>query len=192
MSTRSYIGVLNKDGTVRGIYCHSDGYPTNNGAILTEHWRSITKIEKLLKLGDLSVLGKVIGEKHKFDEHGGPRGVPYGAPGTPKGKGWCLAYGRDRDEKGVEATTYESVEAFMASFLGPYSDIDWVYLFKSGRWEIYEPSTTSVEGPFTMSEAIRRQAVHYSESYQRQRQWLTQADEWAAREVLEAAEAIAS
>ena len=44
MGTRSTIGLEYPDGTVRGIYCHWDGYPDNNGKILVEHYTTPEKI----------------------------------------------------------------------------------------------------------------------------------------------------
>lgn len=31
MSTHSYIGVIEEDGTLKYVYCHSDGYPSYLG-----------------------------------------------------------------------------------------------------------------------------------------------------------------
>lgn len=38
MSTRSLICKEQQDGTYYGIYCHSDGYLTYNGAMLLDHY----------------------------------------------------------------------------------------------------------------------------------------------------------
>lgn len=67
MSTRSFIGMLNDDGTVTGHYCHSDGYYSWNGRILNEHYRDAAKVKRLIDLGGMSVLGPDIGKKHDFD-----------------------------------------------------------------------------------------------------------------------------
>ena len=48
MATRSRIGMVKDDGTVESIYCHFDGYPSNNGKILKEHYADKSKVEKLL------------------------------------------------------------------------------------------------------------------------------------------------
>jgi predicted CxxxxCH...CXXCH cytochrome family protein len=82
MSTRSRIGIINKDKTVTSIYCHFDGYPEGVGKTLKQHWMDTKKIKKLLKLGNLSILGKEIGKKQNFD--------------SPSNTDWCLTYGRDR------------------------------------------------------------------------------------------------
>lgn len=67
MATRSFIGMLNDDGTVTGHYCHSDGYYSWNGRILNEHYRDIAKVKRLIDLGAMSVLAPEIGKKHDFD-----------------------------------------------------------------------------------------------------------------------------
>ena len=56
MATRSHIGVKQPNGTIDYIYCHWDGYPGNNGAILINYYQDITKANQLLELGDLSFL----------------------------------------------------------------------------------------------------------------------------------------
>lgn len=61
MSTRSHIGLLNEDGSVREIYCHFDG--DSVGQVLNEHFACIAKINALLDLGNLSSIGAEIGEK---------------------------------------------------------------------------------------------------------------------------------
>lgn len=62
MSTRSYIGYKTKDGSVNYIYCHWDGYPSNNGKILFNHYKCAKKVKKLVALGDLSSLGSTLEE----------------------------------------------------------------------------------------------------------------------------------
>jgi hypothetical protein len=70
MSTRSFIGYYDKNTKkVTYIYCHFDGYPSYNGAILDEHYRDINKIHKLLDLGNLSILRKNIGIAKPFEIH---------------------------------------------------------------------------------------------------------------------------
>jgi len=56
MATRSRIGKLQNDGTVRSIYCHWDGYIENNGKILVENYKDEEVIDRLLNVGDISSL----------------------------------------------------------------------------------------------------------------------------------------
>lgn len=58
MATRSMIYKEQQDGTLKGIYCHWDGYLEYNGSILLEHYSDPDKLEKLLALGDISSLGE--------------------------------------------------------------------------------------------------------------------------------------
>lgn len=61
MSTRSAIAIQEtKNGPVRHIYCHYDGYPSHNGKILNEHYRDPAKVKELLALGDMSSLDETI------------------------------------------------------------------------------------------------------------------------------------
>ena len=41
MSTRSHIGIWNEDGSLDVIYCHRDGYPAHNGAVLLHHYQDL-------------------------------------------------------------------------------------------------------------------------------------------------------
>jgi len=60
MATRSTIWIKQKDGSLKGIYCHNDGYLANNGAILLNAFDDIKKIESLISLGNISSLGAYI------------------------------------------------------------------------------------------------------------------------------------
>lgn len=55
MSTRSNIGIIEKDGSVKMIYCHFDGYLEGVGITLLGHFEE-QKVRDLLELGDLSSL----------------------------------------------------------------------------------------------------------------------------------------
>lgn len=57
MATRSTIALRRTDGTMKKIYCHWDGYLEHNGAILQKYYSTADKVENLLALGNLSVLG---------------------------------------------------------------------------------------------------------------------------------------
>jgi hypothetical protein len=122
MATRSYIGVRNLDSSVDYIYCHFDGYPEHNGKILTEHYSNINRVNELLNLGDLSVLGQFIGEKMDFDK---------------RIQDTCLAYGRDRGESNVSKKNSGYDE------LITNQDVDYVYIFDGDYWECH--STYSPE-----------------------------------------------
>ena len=56
MSTNSTIQIKRKDGTMTSIYCHWDGYIEGVGVTLQLAYNTAEKVEKLLDLGDLSIL----------------------------------------------------------------------------------------------------------------------------------------
>ena len=116
MATRSYIGVRNTDASVDYIYCHFDGYPEHNGAILREYYSNINRVNELLNLGDLSVLGKFIGEKMDFNK---------------RVQDTCLAYGRDRGESNVGKKNSGYDE------LITNQNVDYVYVFDGDYWECH-------------------------------------------------------
>lgn len=139
MSTHSNIGIINADGSVLTIYCHSDGYPSGVGKILREHYNTEDAVRTLLSLGDLSVLGTVIGEKHDFD-WGGEYGFDWDKRRADHRYKMCLAYGRDRGEEGTEAQKHDTVKDAC-----DFCDNDYAYLFNPAkkRW-----SFRSGRGPF--------------------------------------------
>ena len=47
MSTRSNIGILQKNGNIRSIYCHWDGYPEYNGVLLKNFYNNSQKILRI-------------------------------------------------------------------------------------------------------------------------------------------------
>jgi len=119
MGTRSTIAIQNTDGTVTGIYCHWDGYTSHNGAILAENYTTEDTVRELIALGDLSSLGEKIGDKVDFDDY-------------KSHNGQCVAYGRDRGERGVEAATHDSWTALLEDFGQEYD-----YLFVPGEgWTV--------------------------------------------------------
>lgn len=62
MSTSSLIGkVLDDSGKVECIYCHSDGWVEEPGVgyILKTFYKNPKSVDKLMKLGDLSILGEI-------------------------------------------------------------------------------------------------------------------------------------
>jgi len=129
MATRSLIGKLNSDNTVSYIYCHWDGYPEHNGVILQEHYDTPFKVDQLLALGDLSVLGEVIGEKQDFNNY------------STRNNNWCLVYGRDRGESGVKMRTVSQDE-----FFNSRDYVDYLYLYNNDfEWECYNTGTLELQ-----------------------------------------------
>ena len=114
MGTRSRIGVMHGD-KLKSVYCHWDGYLSNNGKILQAHYDS-AKANHLVSLGDLSSLGTTIGEKHDFDVR----------------TDCCTFYGRDREETGVDFTVDQSY----AEFLSKDYDYEYYYIMNDGVWYV--------------------------------------------------------
>ena len=72
MATRSVIAKLDsKTKKIKAVYCHNDGYLAHNGCILDSHYQDESKVDELLKHGDISSLGNNIGEKIKVDTRTG-------------------------------------------------------------------------------------------------------------------------
>lgn len=70
MATRSNIGILYEDGSVRMSYSHWDGYPSVKGRMLLTHYTCPEKIENLIDLGASSTLEAEIipkGKQHSYN-----------------------------------------------------------------------------------------------------------------------------
>ena len=79
MSTRSHIGIWNEDGSLDVIYCHWDGYPSYNGAVLLRHYQDPEKIRELIALGDISSLAesvKPVESEHTFEKRAAVSRLP--------------------------------------------------------------------------------------------------------------------
>ncbi|MBQ3143436.1 MAG: hypothetical protein IJB89_02870 [Akkermansia sp.] len=129
MSTRSNIGIWNEDGSLDVIYCHWDGYPSYNGAVLLHHYQDLEKIRELIALGDISSLEKNVkpaeGE-HTFE--------------SPQ-EGVVVAYGRDRHEDGVSTRHFASLDEYKKLMLSEGGYIEYVYLYNvADRKWIWSPA----------------------------------------------------
>lgn len=120
MATRSTISIkeINEFGNeqYKTIYCHWDGYPTNNGAILLEHYTTADKVNELISLGDISSLRENVApsetQEHSFDK-------PLNDV--------VIAYHRDRGEELSIDTAYTK-----KGIKGQEYD----YLFEDGVWKV--------------------------------------------------------
>lgn len=123
MSTRSRIGMVQPDGTIRSIYCHNDGYLSWNGKKLFAYYNTPAEAKALIELGDISALREKLappkGAKHTFDNP---------LPDV------TVAYLRDRGEKGCDPKVSSGVEAFLAINSGQ----EYSYLFENGKWFVWE------------------------------------------------------
>ena len=112
MATRSIIAKLDDKG-VQAIYCHNDGYLSNNGKILDQHYQNEVKVDNLIAQGDASSLRDTI-EDTTF-------------------------YMRDRGEKYKEATNLHN-ETKLLEFAFESCDAEVVYMFAYGAWYVYDNS----------------------------------------------------
>ena len=70
MSTRSRVGIKEKDGTVRSVYVHFDGYLAGVGKTLYESYRNADKIEQLINLGDMSSINSEVEKCEPYTQRG--------------------------------------------------------------------------------------------------------------------------
>lgn len=122
MSTRSRIAVKVSDNEFKSIYCHWDGYPSNNGEKLIRYYRDdIEKILGLMELGDLSVLDARIDkpENHNFDN---------------RVEDYCLAYHRDRNDEKIECSIHKTINGVIEQ--ANNTDAEWIYLYdcQNKKW----------------------------------------------------------
>ena len=128
MGTRSRIGVMHGD-VCKSVYCHWDGYLEHNGRILQEYYNS-SRANELVAQGDISSLGRLIGEKHPFSPHASAEDKI--AHEAADAAGWTTFYARDRGETGVEFATDFS----FADFLNRVDDsgAEYYYIMRDGVW----------------------------------------------------------
>ena len=119
MATRSVIakieakGIGGADDTILAIYCHNDGYLSNNGKILDQHYRDEDKVNELLAEGDCSSLRDTIAN--------------------------TTFYARDRGEDNKEAVTLKN-ETELLKHAFESCDAEVVYMFAYGTWYVYDNS----------------------------------------------------
>ena len=124
MATRSAIAKLGKDGIIKAVYCHNDGYLEYNGKMLNEHYKDESKVDELLAHGDISSLNKNIGVKIDFMDY------------ELRAKNeQCRFYHRDRGE-----------DLMFNEFESDIEYIEWandvangfIYLYAFGAWYVYD------------------------------------------------------
>ena len=110
MATRSVIAKLDETG-VEAIYCHNDGYLSNNGILLDQHYADEDNVDELLAEGDISSLRDTIAD--------------------------TTFYMRDRGESNKEATTLKD-ESALLEFAFESCDAEVVYMYAYGAWYVYD------------------------------------------------------
>ena len=150
MGTRSRIGVMHGE-KCKSVYCHWDGYLAHNGAILQEHYDS-AKANHLVALGNLSTLGKEIGEKHVFSQ------FELRAEEVQAYKelteNWTTFYMRDREEKDQEFEVSHSFDEFLEQCIE--CGAEYYYIMKDGEWYCGD---TYAHTPLSMSLTLLTEAL---------------------------------
>ena len=132
MGTRSRIGVMHGD-KLKSVYCHWDGYLSNNGKILQAHYDSV-KANHLVSLGFISSLKENIGEKHPFSPFDLPtelRNMTQGEFEAAYGN-MTTFYGRDREETGVDFKVALTFQEFIDQC--DNCDAEYYYIMRDGVW----------------------------------------------------------
>jgi len=153
MGTRSMIAIENPNSkAVKAIYCHWDGYLQHNGSLLNKHYSNSPTVNHLIAGGDLSSLGKQVGEKHPFSPFVSdteefkalPKAEQVRIQAETKAlhehardMGYCTYYSRDRGED-APYKHFNSIKEASAYYEGSWCE--YFYLFKyddsleSGKW----------------------------------------------------------
>ena len=126
MSTRSVIGITDRDGNGQLIFCFFDGYPDGVGLTLLQHWQDEPKVRELMALGDLSILNSEIGHQvdfNSFHTNIEARGIQ------------CLAYGRDGEERNIDAISFAGgYQGFFDYAKEQHTDCEYGYLWTADGW----------------------------------------------------------
>lgn len=151
MSTNSSICMLSKDGKVKEIYCHWDGYLDYNGDILINHYKDPEKVKNLIALGSLSSLGEElideIVRKYGFGfAYNEEAKKEYTEEELDASKS-TIAYHRDRGEE-LNITEYKNLREFFDSMRGyNYREFTYLYIEEEKTWYLllyYEYPTPEV------------------------------------------------
>lgn len=150
MGTRSYIAKQTGDNQYLTIFCHFNGYPEENGAMLVQHYNTPERVDALLALGDLYYLREKIAPASGIPhEHGNAQ------PGV------TIAYQRDEGCTGCEAKiqTLEELD-------DPGSEgIEFTYIFSlDGQW-LYFPTGEVEFGIRNVKEDLDANTVQYGSFY---------------------------
>ncbi len=127
MSTSSTISALQTDGTIKSIYCHSDGNIEHNGYMLANYYNSQQLVDWLIELGDLSSLEENISPDelyhHDFED--------------PQDN-VTVAYHRDRGEE-LNITIYQSLKEYKRAG----EEADYNYFWDGNKWNLFGGSRFS-------------------------------------------------
>jgi hypothetical protein len=150
MGTRSTIALEFADGTVQQVYCHWDGYLAHNGQILLKHYSDPFVLRDLIDLGDISSLGRNLGNGHPFSKFGLKEEDPdydqmIALCKQSEEEGWTTFYGRDRGETGIDARKFKDYEDYLANH--QYEEYDYILRNVNGKatWFVSDHDGAFVE-----------------------------------------------
>ena len=132
MGTRSTIALFDKEGSVKSVYVHWDGYISNNGVILYRHYKNINKVRQLIELGSISSLKEEVipplGVEHNLDK-------PY--------IGVTSFYGRDGKEDDNNASCFSSLQDFFTN--NDFQEYNYVFKEESNQWYVLNPNNKTLK-----------------------------------------------
>lgn len=131
MSTNSFIGTIRPTGYIKGIYCHWDGYPEYTGTVLNFHYTNLNKIERLLDLGNISILGENVyplEDGHSYDN------------ALPK---TVVAYHRDRGDEYTKPIGF-NIKKFNERFTY-YVSYAYLYDLDLKKWRTFKVTLNGLE-----------------------------------------------
>lgn len=120
MSTRSRIGYVDQKvnkNVATTCYIHYDGYPSFVGRMLKLYYNDPEKVKELVAGGDMSSIGKFIGEKHDFDTFDDTCSS-------------CTYYMRDREEESCNAIDLDTTKFWGDS----WEDYNYLFDVNTGVW----------------------------------------------------------
>ena len=130
MATRSTIALEFADGTVQQVYCHWDGYLSNNGVLLQNYYSDPFVLRELIDLGDVSSLRPTIGTAHPFSHFGTE--ITQEDYDTKYGE-MTTFYGRDRGETGTGAKSFKDYADYVENFVHE----EYAYILRTdGVWYV--------------------------------------------------------
>jgi hypothetical protein len=129
MATRSTIAIQLENSTIKQVYCHWDGYLSNNGKILVNHYKDSAKVIELINQGSISILDKNINpsenSKHDFNN---------------KETDVCVFYCRDREEQ-LDIEEFKDFE----DYINNANFEEFNYIFKNNEWYYSEDNNNTFE-----------------------------------------------
>ena len=116
------IGLRISNGTIRAIFCSTNGHIEYTGNLLANYYNTETKILEMLSLGEVNIIGRLAsppqGVRHNF-RHPHPDVT--------------IAYHRDRGAAMRTAKLYASIEDYITN-AQIYLPVKYFYLFEDGKW----------------------------------------------------------